>query len=115
MRKAAITLFIQDISPGFVAVDTNANKPAIGQTVTPAESLAMDLLRVCAHQATQTNHLQATADVMLMRTALRRLLDPEDLGHAATAEIRDLARVALGKSPVETSRYTCSNSAQVSA
>ena len=113
MRKAAITLFIQDITPGLVSVDTNADRPKIGQTVTPAESLAMDLLRTCEKQATQTNYKQATADVMRMRVGLRRLLDPEDLGHAATAEIRDMAREALGKTAVETSRYTCNNTARV--
>lgn len=41
-----------------------------------------------------------------MTTALHlslatRLLDPEDLGHSATPEIRDAARVVLGIAPVE--------------
>lgn len=33
---------------------------------------------------------------------LRRLLDPEDLGHAVTAEVRDEARVLMGMERVET-------------
>lgn len=32
----------------------------------------------------------------------RRLLNPEELGHAVTAEVRDLAREALGRPTVET-------------
>ena len=32
----------------------------------------------------------------------RRLLDPEDLGHAVTAEVRDAARAALGRATTET-------------
>ena len=33
---------------------------------------------------------------------LKSLLDPEMYGHAVTAEVRDRARVLLGKEPVET-------------
>ncbi len=33
---------------------------------------------------------------------LKGLLDPERFGHAVTAEVRDEARVLLGKSKVET-------------
>lgn len=37
-----------------------------------------------------------------LRTFILRLLNPEDLGHAVTAEVRDAARVALGMRPAET-------------
>lgn len=33
---------------------------------------------------------------------LKSLLDPDMYGHAVTAEVRDRARVLLGKEPVET-------------
>jgi hypothetical protein len=32
---------------------------------------------------------------------VRRLLDPEQFGHAVTPEVRDAARTALGREPVE--------------
>jgi len=35
---------------------------------------------------------------------LKSLLDPERFGHAVTAEVRDEARVLLGKKKVETVR-----------
>lgn len=35
---------------------------------------------------------------------LRRLLNPEDLGHAVTAEVRDEVRELLGMPRVETTR-----------
>jgi hypothetical protein len=37
-----------------------------------------------------------------MEALLRSLLSPEELGHAVTAEVRDRARVALGRAPAET-------------
>lgn len=36
---------------------------------------------------------------------VRRLLNPEQFGHAVTAEVRDAARVALGRTPVEQVLY----------
>lgn len=33
-----------------------------------------------------------------------RFLDPEDLGHAVTGEVRDLVRVIIGLEPVETGK-----------
>lgn len=45
----------------------------------------------------------AERNAQLRRFALR-LLDPEDLGHAVTPEIRDEARKVLGMKPVETQR-----------
>lgn len=37
-----------------------------------------------------------------LRALLMRMLSPEDLGFAVTAEVRDAARQALGMQPVET-------------
>jgi hypothetical protein len=39
-----------------------------------------------------------------LRAFAQRLLHPEDLGHAVTAEVRDLAREALGRPRVETTK-----------
>lgn len=42
--------------------------------------------------------LRSNAGPLLKLAAFaRRLLDPDDLGHAVTPEVRDLAREALGK------------------
>lgn len=107
MRKNTITLVISDTDQRTVHVATTAHAPAVGRTLTPAEALATDLLRTCSHQADQVSYLDQTANLTAMRYALARLLDPEDLGHQATPEVRDLARVAMGKPATETRRYTC--------
>lgn len=107
MRKAAITILINDTDQRTVVVSTNEYAPAVGRSLTAAEALAMDLLRTCQHQADQVSYLDKSANIAALRHTLQRLLDPEDLGHAATPEIRDMARVALGRPATETARYTC--------
>jgi hypothetical protein len=60
---------------------------------------------------TETDKIEATRDLYaplrsnadpLVRLAAfaRRLLDPDDLGHAVSFEVRELAREALGKEKV---------------
>jgi hypothetical protein len=67
-----------------------------------------ETLKSQAAQATATNyeyyneHLYAplrsdTAPLIRLAAFARRLLDPSDLGHAVTEEVRNLAREALGK------------------
>lgn len=47
--------------------------------------------------------LRTNTGPLIRLTALaRRMLDPDDLGHAVTEEVRNLAREALGLSRVET-------------
>lgn len=115
MRQAIITIVLQDTAPDTVLVSTSAYAPAVGRTLTPAEALATELLRTCSHQADQVSYLDQTANITVLRNALSRLLDPEDLGHAATAEMRDMARVALGMPASETTRYTCSMGVDIDA
>lgn len=58
-------------------------------------------LKEQAAQLQATEHLYAplrndTKAVLDLAAFARRLLNPEDLGHAVTQEVRDLAREALG-------------------
>jgi hypothetical protein len=58
-------------------------------------------LKSQAAQVEATENLYAplrtdTAAILDLAAFARRLLDPEDLGHAVTKEVRDLARKALG-------------------
>lgn len=95
-----LTIVLTDLPKGRgVTVQTNAGAPCIGQPRTPAESLAMDLLRLCKAQASsvQYGNLSAT----LAGELLKDLLHPEELGHAVTPEVRDRARICLGMPAVE--------------
>ena len=94
-----ITIVVEDIpgtrlSVGSVHVTTDTGAPCIGQPRTPAESLAMDLLRQCKAQATHIKY--GTPCATLAGQLLADLLHPEALGHAVTAEVRDRARQCLG-------------------
>ena len=67
-------------------------------------SAAVDL-RSQAAQCEATEHLYAplrsdTSALLKLAELARRLLDPQDLGHAVTFEVRELAREALGKEKV---------------
>lgn len=57
-----ITIVLLDLPKGKgCAVMTDAAPPAIGQPVTPAEALAMDLLRLCNQRANSVQYGQQTA------------------------------------------------------
>lgn len=49
----------------------------------------------------RAQHYQEQARLAKMERLLRRMLDPEDLGHAVTGEVRDEARILLGMPAVE--------------
>lgn len=95
---ATITITITDLAAAHVSVCTDASPPAVGRGVTPAEALAMELLgtafRRGAHVVYDKHQVPAIALAL-------ELLDPEGLGFAVTAEVRDRARVALGRKAVE--------------
>jgi len=89
-----VTLVLTDLFGKGVAVQTTARTPCAGKSCTLAEALAMDLLRLCAHQATR---IEYESDVLSSTTKLLRdLLDPEELGHAVTPEVRERVRICLG-------------------
>lgn len=57
-----LTIVLTDLPKGRgVTVQTNAGAPCIGQPRTPAEALAMDLLRLCSRQADSVQYGQASA------------------------------------------------------
>lgn len=57
-----ITIVLLDLEKGKgCAVMTDAAPPAIGQPVTPAQALAMDLLRLCNQRANSVQYGQSTA------------------------------------------------------
>lgn len=94
-----ITITISDAPGGRGAiVRTDGEPPAIGRTLTPAQALAMDLLRTCKSQALE---VQYGADKVPLVDLANALLTPERLGYTANPEIRDAARVALGGRAVE--------------
>lgn len=96
----SITITIIDLPDGRGAtVVTDGDRPAVGRTLTPAQALAMDLLRTCNSQA---KDVRFGADHVPLVDFAQSCLDPERLGHSATGLVRDGARRALGRNPVET-------------
>jgi hypothetical protein len=95
-----VTIVLTDLPQGKgVAVQTDSGAPCIGQQRTPAEALAMDLLRTCKAQASSVQY--GTLSATLAGELLNDLLHPEELGHAVTPEVRDRARICLGMPAVE--------------
>ena len=59
---STITIVLTNLPRGRgVTVQTDAGTPAIGQPTTPAQALAIDLLRLCAKQADSVHYGQASA------------------------------------------------------
>jgi hypothetical protein len=57
-----VTIVLTDLPKGNgVTVQTDAGAPCIGQPLTQAEALAMDLLRLCNRQADSVQYGQASA------------------------------------------------------
>lgn len=94
-----ITITISDQAPGMAPlVVTDGDPPAIGRALTPAQALAMDLLRTCKAQAREVRY--GPDNVPLVALA-QDLCNPEVFGYAVTAEVRDRARAARGLQQVE--------------
>ncbi|HYF16313.1 MAG TPA: hypothetical protein VEA40_00490 [Ramlibacter sp.] len=90
---ASITITITDLPNGAGAlVLTDGQPPTVGQALTPAQALAMDLLRTSKAQAREVRY---GPDQVPLVDFARSLLDPERLGHAALGEIATGARRAL--------------------
>jgi hypothetical protein len=98
----SITITISDTARLDVAiVATDGDRPAIGRTLTPAQALAMELLQLCNRYAHEVRY--GAEHVPLLALA-QELCNPEGLGFACTAEVRDRARRARGLQPVVTRR-----------
>jgi hypothetical protein len=96
---ATITITLVDCADGLVSVHTDASPPRIGEGVSQAQGLAMDLLSTASKRRAavvyDANRIPALA-------LAREMLNPEGLGFAVTAEVRDRARDVLGMERVET-------------
>ena len=97
-----IHITIIDVPGVGVSVRTDAPHPAnvSGLLLTGAESLATDLLTQCLELANDTRFGPNTVPLVALANDL---LHPEALGHAVTGEVRDRARMALGRAPAESS------------
>lgn len=91
---AAITLTITDLANSQVSVCTDADKPTVGRSVTPAEALAMEILGTAFKRGAHV--VYDASEVPLVALALD-LLHVEQFGLAVTQEVRDRAKRALGR------------------
>lgn len=87
-----ITITIEDVPAG-AAVTTDGERPQIGRLQTPAQALAMDLLRICSKQAIAVSY--GPEENQLVAFA-RSIVHPEGFGHAVPREVIAAARRALG-------------------
>jgi hypothetical protein len=91
---ATTTITLIDLEDGRVSVRTDADRPTIGQRVTPAQSLAMELLGTSFKRGDEV--LYDAQSVPAVALALD-LIDAEGLGHAVSGEVRERASRALGR------------------
>jgi hypothetical protein len=99
-----ITIQVIDQPGGGVTVSTNAAQPHVGDRLTPAQALATDLLNQCTHRASDVRYW---GDADPARVLLERLLDPDQFGHAVSAEVRHEARLALGRAVAACGSVAC--------
>jgi hypothetical protein len=65
---------------------------------TQPEALRLaDELESCSLHVGDPEQAQAAAELRRLHDFIARLLDPEDLGHAVTAEVRQKASALLGR------------------
>lgn len=91
---ATTTITLIDLEDGRVSVRTDADRPTIGQRVTPAQSLTMELLGTSFKRGAEV--LYDAQSVPVIALALD-LVDAEGLGHAVSGEVRARASRALGR------------------
>lgn len=79
------------------------DKPGSGFAKASVHTMAWDMLAFAALKGCRVGGNVAANRVnpVLLIGLAQALLDPEQLGHAVTAEVRDMARLALGKPAVE--------------
>ncbi len=97
---ATITIVIKDVPDldGYVAVETTEPSPAVGRSNTPAQAVAMDVLRELGKRAQQLRH---GVDEPEATRLVRTLLDPDGFGWSVPKEVREEARRVLGmRAPV---------------
>lgn len=77
---------------------TSSHKPRVGEVLSPAQAAALEIINRTRRDWGVERHYPTMHPCEALA---RAMLDPEDLGHACTPELRDRARVALGGVPVE--------------
>ena len=98
VQMASITITLIDRPDGTVSVCTDGSPPLVGQGVSHSQALAMELLGTAFKRGAEV--VYDAHQVPAIALALE-LLDPEGLGFAVNREVRDRARLALGRKPVE--------------
>lgn len=88
---ATVHLTITDLSSGQVNVHSSY-EPHVGAPTTPAQGLSLDLCSAAAHAGHSVINSERYAPLLAF---VGRLIDPEDFGHAVTAEVRNAAKRAL--------------------
>ncbi len=95
---ATITITITDLDNFQVQVTTDAERPRVGRSTTPAEALAMELLGTSFRR--QADVVYDAARIPTVKLT-RDLLHPEAYGWAVPVEIHRHARRALGIGPAD--------------
>lgn len=95
---ATITITLIDLPHAHVSVRTDAGRPTIGQGVTPAEALAMELLGTTFKRGAEVVYDARQVPALALA---RDLLDPDGFGFSVTNEVHDRARDVLGIRPVK--------------
>lgn len=90
---ATVTITITDLTNYRIQVVTDADKPAVGRPLTPAEAMGLDLLATCLKSGARVDY--DAQQIPLVSLALE-LLHPEGFGWAVTQEVRAAAKRALG-------------------
>ena len=70
---------------------TNMAAPTVGRRLSEEESAALGCISALRAAGLEVHH-----DINPLERLAARLLDPEDLGHAVSKEVRLTARLALG-------------------
>lgn len=95
-----IVIHLEATGQARVAVTTSLRKPYPGMRQTPAEALALDMVRTAEHMPTCTSvGYDAPTPERNGQAALelvQRLLDPEEFGYCVNAEVRNAARRVMG-------------------
>lgn len=94
MHAKTITIHITDTPGGGVTVLTTAGTPLPGLCLTPAEGLALDLLTICTHRASDVHYWQGKDRALGL---LQDLINPDELGYEASATVRRRASAVLGR------------------
>ena len=88
-----ITIHIIDEHNGGIAVLTSAGQPIPGERLTPAKSLALDLLTAAGARAERIVYWHKRDEAMALG---QDLLSPEMYGWAVSQEVHNAARRVLG-------------------